>query len=88
MGAGPTERESGMASVTVERDGVAGQFSARCDGQLLVAADMLGLFERTPRFVRRFDDLAARIGDAAARYAGEVRARSFPGEAEIYAPKD
>ncbi len=62
--------------------------SARCDGQVLVAEDMLGLFERTPRFVRRFDDLAARIGDAAARYAGEVRARSFPGEAEIYAPKD
>ena len=62
--------------------------SARCDGQVLVAEDMLGLFERTPRFVRRFDDLAARIGDAAARYAQEVRARSFPGEAEIYAPKD
>ena len=49
-----------------------------CDGQVLVTEDMLGLFERTPRFVKRYDDLAARIGEAAATYAGEVRARSLP----------
>ena len=52
--------------------------SVQCDGQVLVAEDMLGLFERTPRFVKRFDDLAARISDAASRYAAEVRARDFP----------
>jgi 3-methyl-2-oxobutanoate hydroxymethyltransferase len=62
--------------------------SARCDGQVLVAEDMLGLFERTPRFVKRFDDLAGRITDAAARYAAEVRERSFPGPEQVYAPKD
>ena len=39
--------------------------SAECDGQVLVTEDMLGLFERTPRFVKRYDDLAARIGEAA-----------------------
>ena len=61
--------------------------SAACDGQVLVAEDMLGFFERTPRFVKRFDDLAARIGDAAARYAIEVRARTFPGEEQVYLPK-
>src|SRR3954452_20966766 len=32
--------------------------SADCDGQVLVTEDMLGLFERTPRFVKRYDDLA------------------------------
>lgn len=58
--------------------------SAQCDGQVLVTEDMLGLFERTPRFVKRYDDLAARVGEAAAAYAGEVRARSFPTEEQIY----
>jgi 3-methyl-2-oxobutanoate hydroxymethyltransferase len=52
--------------------------SAECDGQVLVTEDMLGLFERTPRFVKRYDDLAGRIGQAAANYAEEVRSRSFP----------
>ncbi|QHL91862.1 3-methyl-2-oxobutanoate hydroxymethyltransferase [Sphingomonas changnyeongensis] len=61
--------------------------SAACDGQVLVAEDMLGLFERTPRFVRRYADMAALIDGAAAEYARDVRARSFPGDAEIYAPK-
>jgi 3-methyl-2-oxobutanoate hydroxymethyltransferase len=58
--------------------------SAACDGQVLVTEDMLGLFERTPRFVKRYDDLAVRIGDAAAAFAGEVRSRSFPTEDQIY----
>ncbi|MBA4046951.1 MAG: 3-methyl-2-oxobutanoate hydroxymethyltransferase, partial [Sphingomonas sp.] len=29
--------------------------SAQCDGQVLVIDDMLGMFDRTPRFVKRFD---------------------------------
>lgn len=61
--------------------------SASCDGQVLVIDDMLGMFERTARFVRRYDDFAGRIGTAAAAYAAGVRDRSFPGEAELYAPK-
>jgi 3-methyl-2-oxobutanoate hydroxymethyltransferase len=61
--------------------------SAQCDGQVLVTEDMLGLFERTPRFVKRYDDLATRIGDAVTAYAGEVRARSFPTADQTYRPK-
>ncbi len=61
--------------------------SAACDGQVLVVDDMLGLFERTPRFVRRFDALGPRISEAAAAYAAAVRSRDFPGPAETYAPK-
>ncbi|RYD61191.1 MAG: 3-methyl-2-oxobutanoate hydroxymethyltransferase, partial [Sphingomonadales bacterium] len=38
--------------------------SAQCDGQVLVTEDMLGLFERTPRFVKKFDDMAGRISAA------------------------
>jgi 3-methyl-2-oxobutanoate hydroxymethyltransferase len=58
--------------------------SAACDGQVLVIDDMLGMFERVPRFVKRYDDLADRIGKAAATYAEEVRARSFPTDDQLY----
>ena len=61
--------------------------SARCDGQVLVTEDMLGLFERTPRFVKRYDDLATRIGTAVETYASEVRERSFPTPDQTYRPK-
>ncbi|HLI64765.1 MAG TPA: 3-methyl-2-oxobutanoate hydroxymethyltransferase [Caulobacteraceae bacterium] len=58
--------------------------SASCDGQILVTDDMLGLFDWTPKFVRRYADLRAEIGEAARRYAEDVRARRFPGAAETY----
>ena len=61
--------------------------SDQCDGQVLVTEDMLGLFERTPRFVKRYDDLATRIGEAAASYAAEVRERRFPTAEQTYRPK-
>ncbi len=61
--------------------------SAECDGQVLVAEDMLGMFDRVPRFVKRYDDLGGRISDAAARYAAEVRARAFPGAEQVYVAK-
>lgn len=61
--------------------------SVRCDGQVLVTEDLLGLFERTPRFVKRYDDMATMVSDAAARYAGDVRSRSFPTDEQVYRPK-
>ena len=61
--------------------------SAECDGQILVTDDMLGLFERTPRFVKRYDNLAEQIGKAAGTYAEEVRSRTFPSADQTYRPK-
>lgn len=61
--------------------------SAGCDGQILVTDDMLGLFDWTPKFVRRYADLRGEIGEAAANYAADVKARTFPGEAETYFAK-
>ncbi|MBA4226734.1 MAG: 3-methyl-2-oxobutanoate hydroxymethyltransferase [Hyphomonas sp.] len=58
--------------------------SAACDGQVLVTQDMLGLFDWTPKFVRRYADLREAIDQAAAEYAADVRARRFPGTAETY----
>ena len=61
--------------------------SAQCDGQLLVAEDMLGLAERTPRFVKRFSNMSSMVSRAAACYAAEVRSRAFPTTDQIYHPK-
>ena len=62
--------------------------SAQCDGQVLVAEDMLGLFERVPRFVKRFGAMADEISAAAAAYAADVRSRAFPTPDQTYQPKD
>ncbi len=61
--------------------------SPKCDGQVLVTEDMLGLFERTPRFVKRYADMASEIGEAVGRYADEVRSRAFPTDEQTYRPK-
>ena len=61
--------------------------SAHCDGQVLVTEDMLGMFDRVPRFVKRFENIAATISAAAESYAADVRARSFPTEEQVYRPK-
>ena len=58
--------------------------SAKCDGQVLVTEDMLGMFERVPRFVKRYENLAETISAAAERFAREVRERSFPGPEQTY----
>ncbi len=61
--------------------------SAGCDGQILVTDDMLGMFDWTPKFVRRYAGLRAGIAEAVAAYAQDVRARRFPAEAETYFAK-
>jgi 3-methyl-2-oxobutanoate hydroxymethyltransferase len=58
--------------------------SAACDGQILVTDDMLGMFEWTPKFVRRYADIRTLIEKAAERYAQDVRAGDFPGGGETY----
>ena len=61
--------------------------SAQCDGQVLVTEDMLGMFERVPRFVKRYEEIAETISAAAEQYAADVRSRSFPGPEQTYQPK-
>lgn len=58
--------------------------SSVCDGQILVTQDMLGLFDWTPKFVKRYASLRSSIKDAVDQYASEVRRRSFPEAAQVY----
>ncbi|MBJ7501390.1 MAG: 3-methyl-2-oxobutanoate hydroxymethyltransferase [Sphingopyxis sp.] len=59
--------------------------SAQCDGQVLVTDDMLGMFERVPKFVKRYQDMASVVSGAVKDYADEVRSRSFPTGDQTYA---
>lgn len=53
--------------------------SPACDGQVLVTDDMIGLFsDFTPRFVKRYANIADAYTEAAEAYAKDVRARAFP----------
>ncbi len=57
----------------------------RCDGQVLVSHDMLGLFEGfQPKFVRRYAELGDAIRKAAADYVADVAAGRFPTDAESF----
>lgn len=59
--------------------------SARCDGQVLVVDDMLGLFTAfRPKFVKRYGELGAAADAAIAAYAEEVRARTFPAAEHVF----
>lgn len=80
----PLAREL-TAAVAVPTIGIGG--SPACDGQILVTDDMLGLFgEFTPRFVKRYRNVAAEIAAAAREYADDVRKGRFPAAEHTYPP--
>lgn len=60
--------------------------SAACDGQILVAEDMLGLTasDYVPSFVKPYAQLAPTIQQAVERYAQEVQQRIFPAAEHTY----
>lgn len=52
----------------------------RCDGQILVLQDVLGItWHKAPRFTRNFMAQGGAIQDAVKRYVQAVRDESFPG---------
>ncbi|MCQ3807515.1 MAG: 3-methyl-2-oxobutanoate hydroxymethyltransferase [Acidimicrobiaceae bacterium] len=62
---------------------------SRCDGQVLVYHDLLGIEDRlVPRFVRRYADLRAVSVSAVSAYAADVRSGAFPSAAESYRMTD
>lgn len=52
---------------------------SRCDGQVLVTHDLLGLFDRfTPSFVKKYADLFSAMQQAFCEYIADVKERRFP----------
>ncbi len=58
---------------------------ADVDGQVLVIHDMLGITQQfSPRFLRRYHNLAAEIKGAVGNYINDVKSKDFPNEKEQY----
>jgi 3-methyl-2-oxobutanoate hydroxymethyltransferase len=56
-----------------------------CDGQVLVLHDLLGLtLGRTPKFARKYANLAGEISRAASEFCNDVHSGRFPSDAESY----
>ncbi len=54
---------------------------ADCDGQVLVAHDLLGMYDKlSPRFVKRYNDLSEEITGSITSYVRDVKSGRFPGE--------
>ena len=56
-----------------------------CDGQVMICSDILGLFQAfTPKFVKRYGNVADEYRKVFAAYIEDVRSGSFPGEEHVY----
>ena len=58
---------------------------AGCDGQILIAPDILGMLEGTgPKFAKNYEKLGDRAVNAFGKYAADVRSGKFPDNAHSY----
>jgi len=56
-----------------------------CDGQVLVTHDMLGLFEKfTPKFTKKYAEMAKEMKECFRSYIKEVKAKEFPSQEHSY----
>ena len=55
-----------------------------CDGQVLVLHDVLGLYENSPIFAKKYADLRSVVLDAVSRYVSDVKKGAFPDEGRYW----
>jgi 3-methyl-2-oxobutanoate hydroxymethyltransferase len=56
-----------------------------CDGQLLIVSDLIGQFQAfTPKFVKKYANVAKVITEAMEEYVGDIKANAFPAEEHCY----
>jgi len=61
---------------------------APADGQLMIISDIVGHFQAfTPKFVKRYGDVAGEISKSVTTYIDEVKNGQFPGEEHCYRMK-
>lgn len=82
---GVPEEVAAMVTDAVDVPTVGIGAGARCDGQVLVFHDVLGIEDRiAPKFVRRYASVKADAVAALSAYAADVRSGAFPGPDETY----
>jgi 3-methyl-2-oxobutanoate hydroxymethyltransferase len=56
-----------------------------CDGQLLIVSDLIGQFQAfTPKFVKKYANVAKIVTDAMKAYCDDVRSGAFPADEHCY----
>ncbi|BAA79649.1 3-methyl-2-oxobutanoate hydroxymethyltransferase [Aeropyrum pernix K1] len=60
----------------------------RCDGQIIVFHDIVGLSRHTPPFAKKYVDARRIMVEAVTRYAEDVRNGRFPGEEHVVHAKE
>ena len=58
--------------------------SKECDGQILVLEDMLGMFKKVPKFVKKYSNLRGYIKKAVKQYSKDIKNKKFPTKKNIY----
>ena len=61
--------------------------SSKCDGQVLVTEDMLGLTNISPKFVKEYINLRSSIENAVKQYVSDVKSEKFPEKKHTYQMK-
>ena len=69
-------------NITVPTIGIGA--SKYCDGQILVLEDILGFFEKVPKFVKKYLNIKNQIEKAVKKYSYEVRKNKFPTVKNVY----
>jgi 3-methyl-2-oxobutanoate hydroxymethyltransferase len=72
---------AGKLSIPVLSIGAGGE----CDGQLLIVSDLIGQFQAfTPKFVKKYCDVAEVVTEAMRAYVADVKAGQFPADEHCY----
>lgn len=58
--------------------------SKNCDGQILVLEDLLGYFQKVPKFVKKYMNFQNEAKKSIKKYSNDVRKKYFPTKKNIY----
>ncbi len=82
---GVPDEVAGMVTDALDVPTIGIGAGVRCDGQVLVFHDLLGIEDRVaPKFVRRYASIKDESVRALGEYAADVRSGAFPSAAESY----